>query len=168
MISEQSDRGGGGVIEMPYRQGDWVEVKGNYGEVVKVSMRTLELVTPDDTRVSIPHLQLWNEAIFNANNGGPELQCVADFYLHPQHRADQVRQALHDVAITSPYLQLNQPLAVVVREQPWGTHYRLRAYPVDPRQQFRFVSDLTARGRVALQALGAQPAAVPATVTPAA
>ncbi|EGV19066.1 mechanosensitive ion channel family protein [Thiocapsa marina] len=148
------------VIEMPYRLGDWIEINGTYGEVAKVGMRTVQIVTPDDTRVSIPHLKLWNESIFNANSGGPELQCVADFYLHPLHDAGAVVQALQDVALTSPYLQLDQPIAVVVCEQPWGTHYRLKAYPIDPRQQFRFVSDLTVRGKAILAQLGVKPSAV--------
>jgi small conductance mechanosensitive channel len=74
-------------------------------------------------------------------------------------------QALQDVAITSPYLQLDQPIAVVVCEQPWGTHYRLRAYPIDPRQQFRFSSDLTVRGKAILEQLGAEPAAVASLAT---
>ncbi|UHD16570.1 mechanosensitive ion channel family protein [Thiocapsa bogorovii] len=148
------------VIEMPYRLGDWIEINGAYGEVTKVGMRTVQIVTPEDTRVSIPHLKLWNDSIFNANNGGPELQCVADFYLHPSHDAGAVMQALQDVALTSPYLQLDQPVAVVVCERPWGTHYRLKAYPIDPRQQFRFVSDLTVRGKAILGQLGVQPSAV--------
>jgi small conductance mechanosensitive channel len=36
--------------------------------------------------------------------------------------------------------------AVLEREETWGTKYTLRAYPVDPHQQFRFVTDLTVRG----------------------
>lgn len=50
-----------------------------------------------------------------------------------------------DVALTSPFLQLDKPVAVIVQEKPWGAHYRIRAYPVDPHQQFRFITDLTIR-----------------------
>ncbi len=150
------------VGEMPYRNGDWIEVGGVYGEVRHVGMRTVELVTPDDTVVSIPHSHLWNNPIFNANDGTPRLQCVADFYLHPDHDAAKARQALQDVALTSPYLYLERPIAVIVQEKPWGTHYRLKAYPVDARQQFRFISDLTVRGKAALGGLGARFASAPA------
>lgn len=152
------------VLEMPYRLGDWVEIDGAYGEVTKVGMRAVQLLTPDDTVVTIPHLKLWESSIFNGNDGGPNLQCVADFYLHPRHDAAAVREALQDVALTSPYLQFDQPIAVVLREQPWGTHYRLRAYPIDPRQQFRFLSDLTVRGKAALARLGAEPSVAAAAV----
>lgn len=103
--------------------------------------------------VAIPHQKIWTESVFNANNGGPHLQCVTDFYLHPRHDAAQVRQVLQDVALTSPYLQLEKPVAVIVGKKPWGTHYRVRAYPVDPRHQFRFTTDLTVRGKAALTRL---------------
>jgi small conductance mechanosensitive channel len=145
------------TVELDYRPGDWIRVAGAYGEVKKVGMRTVQVVTPDDDLVSIPHLKLWSEPIHNANNGAPTLQCVADFYLHPDHDAVQVYQTLWDLALTSPFLQLDQPVAVVAQERPWGTHYRIRAYPIHPRQQFRFVTDLTVRGKAALQGVGARP-----------
>lgn len=152
------------VGEMPYRNGDWIEVNGVYGEVQHVGMRTVTIVTPDDTMVSIPHLKIWTELIFNANNGGPSLQCATDFFLHPHHDAAQVRQVLQDVALTSPYLQVNKPVAVIVQEKPWGTRYRLRAYPVDPRQQFRFITDLTVRGKAALSRIEVSFPTLPATM----
>ncbi len=58
-------------------------------------MRAVQIVTPDDTLVSVPPLKLWNDPIVDANGSSPRLQCAADFYLHPQHDAVQVRQALH-------------------------------------------------------------------------
>ena len=149
------------VGEKPYRNGDWIQIDGVYGEVRNVGIRTVQVVTPDDSVVSIPHARLWTGAVSNANDGSPRLQCSADFYLHPEHDASRVRQLLHDVALTSPYLHFDEPIAVVVQERPWGTHYRLKAYPVDARQQFRFVSDLTVRGKAALRRIGARFATAP-------
>jgi len=151
------------VGEAPYRNGDWVEIAGIYGEVTRVGTRAVHLVTPDDNLVTIPHLKLWDEPIANANNGGPQLQCTADFYLDPEHDAAAAREALQDVALTSAYLALDQPIAVVVQECPWGTRYRLRAYPIDARQQFRFTTDLTTRGKAALMRLGIRFATATAT-----
>lgn len=139
------------LYEASFRPGDWIEVEDTYGEVRSIGMRAMEMVTPDDTNVVVPHMKLWNQIIGNANNGTQNLLCVADFYLEPEHEAASVRRTLHDVALTSPYLQLEQPIEVVVQEKPWGTHYRLKAYPIDPRDQFRFVSDLTVRGKSALR-----------------
>jgi small conductance mechanosensitive channel len=154
------------LYEMPYRPGDWIEVNGAYGEVKSINMRSAEIVTPDDTVVVIPHLKLWDQLIFNANDGGANLQCVSDFYLHPRHDAAQVKHTLYDVALTSTFLQIEKPIRVIVLEKPWGTHYRLKAYPIDPRQQFHFITDLTVRGKAALTGLGVEFAAVP-PVSPA-
>ena len=149
------------VAETPYRNGDWVEIDGVYGEVVHVGTRSLQLVTPDDNLVTIPHLKLWDEPISNANNGGPQLQCPTDFHLHPEHDGARVRAALHDVALTSPYVALDRPIVVVAQEKPWATRYRLRAYPIDARQQFLFSTDLTVRGKAELIRLGIAFATVP-------
>lgn len=58
-----------------------------------------------------------------------------------------------------PYL--GKPVNVIVQEKPCGTHYRLKAYPVDCSQQFHFLSDLTVRGKRVLRDLGVEFAVAP-------
>lgn len=142
------------LYEMPYRLGDWITMEDTYGEVKSIGMRSFQIITPDDNVVIIPHLKLWEKKISNANDGTPDLQCMAAFYLHPCHNPKAVMEALEDTALTSSYLQLLKPIRVVVLEKPWATEYRLKAYPVDPRDQFRFITDLTIRGKEALARLG--------------
>ena len=149
------------AYEMPYRPGDWIEVEGQYGEVRRIGMRVVEMVTPNDTVIFVPHLKLWTGLIHNANNGGASLMCVVSFYLTPDHDAFEVRRVLEDVALSSPYLKLTQPVLVLLEEQPWGTHYRIKAYPMDPRQQFQFMSDLTARGKDSLRKMPVSFARIP-------
>jgi small conductance mechanosensitive channel len=154
------------IYERPYRVGDWVTIDGAYGEVQSLSLRALRLYTPDDTVVNIPHIKIWTTNIFNANDGNRNLLCVTHFYVDPDHDAARTRQTLHDVALTSPYLDLNHRIRVIVQEQPWGTHYQLKAYPLDSREQFQFISDLTVRGKDALAKMGVKPAgALPAPTT---
>jgi small conductance mechanosensitive channel len=154
------------VYERPYRVGDWVTVDGAYGEVISMNLRAIRVFTFDDTVVTIPHIKIWEKNIYNANDGKRNLLCVAHFFVDPNHEAALVRQKLHDVALTSPYLDLNHPIRVIVQEQPWGTHYQLKAYPLDGRDQLLFSSDLTVRGKAALAKMGVKPAgALPAPAT---
>ncbi len=138
------------VSERPYRTGDWIEYDGHYGEVRHIGIRTVQIHTSDDSIIFVPHLKMWQESVSNANNGTPSLQCVTRFYLTGDHDVGKARALLCDVALTSPYLRYDRPVSVVINEQPWGVYYQLKAYPVDPRQQFQFISDLTERGRKAL------------------
>ena len=143
------------LVERPYRPGDWVDIGGNYGEVRTMGLRALHVLTPDANMIAIPHSKIWTDNISNSNDGAKTLMCVADFYLEPRHDAALVRSSLQEVALTSAYLDYAQPVVVVLHEQPWGTHYKLRAYPFDMRDQFAFISDLTVRGKIALMDAGA-------------
>lgn len=152
------------ICEHPYRQGDWVRIDGAYGEIKSMGLRALRIATPDDTVVTIPHAKIWNTNIYNANFGKRDHLCVVDFYLHPEHDSVSVRQKLMDVALTSPYLQINRPVSVIVSEKPWGTHYRIKAYPIDNWDEFEFVSDLTMRGKTAIAEMGVKPVLAPVAV----
>jgi small conductance mechanosensitive channel len=145
------------VFERPYRVGDWIQIGDAYGEVISVGFRAAVLRSPDDSVILIPHKKLWDSIIFNDNKGNREHLCVANFYLHPEHDAQEVCLKLREVAVTSPYLHINRPISVIVQEKPWGTHYRLKAYPIDGREQYSFITDLTIRGKMALAELAVRP-----------
>ena len=82
------------------------------------------------------------------------LMCVADFYVHPDHDAEALRDALREVAMTSAYLEYDKPVLVMLADEPFGTHYQVKAYLFDLRDQFAFISDLTARGKQAIRRAG--------------
>ncbi len=149
------------VLENTYQPGDWIEVDGAYGEVKSIDSRAVHLMTPDDTEVIIPHSRLWSASIFNASSGNRSLLCVADFYLHPDHEAFAVRRRLTEVAVSSSYRKPDTPVTVIVLEKPWGTHYRVKAYVKESREQFLLITDLTIRGKEALRAMDIQFAQAP-------
>ena len=142
------------IVERPYRPGDWVEIDGDYGEVRSVGMRSIQIQTAADNTVTIPHDRIWTENISNSNDGSRTLMCIADFYLAPLHDAALIRSVLQDVALTSAYLDYAKPVLIMVSETPWGTHYKLKAYPFDLRDQFSFISDMTVRGKLAIVEAG--------------
>jgi len=135
------------VLENTYQPGDWIEVDGTYGEVKAIAGRAVHLVTADDTEVIVPHSRLWSTSVFNATSGNRSLLCVANFYLHPDHDASAVREKLTEVAALSTYRSPDSAVTVVAMEKPWGTHYRIKAYVRESREQFLFITDLTIRGK---------------------
>ena len=70
-----------------------------------------------------------------------------------------------DLAANSVYRKPTSSTAIVVAEQPWGTEYKLKAYVNESREQFAFTTDLTVRGKAALQALGVRFAHAPYAAT---
>ena len=149
------------IFERPYQPGDWVEIGGDYGEVRAVGMRSIEVRTPSDDIVYIPHDKIWQNNITNSNDGARTLMCVTSFYLDPRHDASLVRTALRDVALTSAYLDYQKPVSVSLQQTEYGTHYKVKAYPFDMRDQFSFITDLTVRGKLAIADCGGEESRVP-------
>lgn len=135
------------VLEKTYQPGDWIEVDGAYGEVKAIAGRAIHLVTADDTEVIIPHSRLWSTSVSNASSGNRTLLCIANFYLHPDHDGSAVREKLMEVAASSSYRTPDSSVTVIAMEKPWGTHYRVKAYVRESREQYVFITDLTIRGK---------------------
>ncbi len=138
------------IIERPYRPGDWVEIADDYGEVKTVGLRAIKILTASDDMITIPHDRIWKDNISNSNDGSYTLMCVVDFYVRHDHDAAIIRAALLDVGLTSAYLSYEKPVMVMLKQTVFGTHYKLKAYPFDMRNQFSFISDLTVRGKKAI------------------
>ena len=68
--------------------------------------------------------------------------------------------------MTSPYTQLQRPVVVIVQEKPWGTHYQLKAYPIDGRDEFQYITDLTIRSKLLFATLDVQPAQIVPALMP--
>jgi len=142
------------ILENTYQPGDWIELDGTYGEVKMIGTRAVHIVTADDTEVIIPHARLWSTSVFNASGGKQSLLCVTDFYLHADHDGGTVCQALAEIGEASSYRKPDTPVTIVATETPWGTHYKIKAYVTESRQQFAMITDLTIRGKERLRTLG--------------
>jgi small conductance mechanosensitive channel len=149
------------VLENTYQPGDWIKVDGHYGEVTAIASRAVHLRTADDSQVIIPHSRFWSESIVNSTGGNHSVVCVANFYLDPNHDASAVRERLKEAAGLSDYRRPDSDVSVTVVERPWGTQYRVKAYVKESRDQFRFISDMTIRGKDAIRQMNIRFAQAP-------
>lgn len=133
------------LFEGSFRMGDRVRIGDHYGEVVDYGLRELRIRTPDDNTVTIPHNTMWTNPISNANSGQLEAQIVTDFYFAHDTDIDFVADILYQAAYSSRYTQLKLPIVVIITERPWATHLKLKAYPMDARDEFVYQTDLVRR-----------------------
>nr|WP_263858073.1 mechanosensitive ion channel family protein [Waterburya agarophytonicola] len=138
-----------GLFESPYGVGDRIKIGEHYGEVVSYGLRSVQIQTPNDNIVTIPHNKIWTEALSNSNAGALEAQVVTEFYFAHEIDVNLVRKILYRVAQTSKYTALKLPIAVVMTEKPWGSSFKLKAYPLDARDEFIYQTDLTVRAKCA-------------------
>ena len=138
-----------GLFEAPYGVGDRIKIGDYYGEVVSYGLRAVRIKTPTDNMITVPHNKIWTEAISNSNAGALEAQVVTKFYFAHEVKVNLVKKILYRVAQTSKYTALKLPIVVVMLEEPWGTIFKLKAYPLDARDEFIYQTDLITRAKQA-------------------
>ncbi|RMF21161.1 MAG: mechanosensitive ion channel family protein [Cyanobacteria bacterium J083] len=131
-----------GIFEYPYGVGDRIKIGEHYGEVVSYGLRAIKIRTPDDSLITIPHNKIWTEAVSNANSGALEAQVVTQFHFAHSVDINLVKKILYRTAYISKYTHLKLPIVVVIEDQPWGTIFRLKSYPLDARDEFIYQTDL--------------------------
>ncbi len=140
----------GGVIilfDRPFQIGDKVEVGKYYGEVTHIGLRTVRIVTPDDSLVSIPNSEIVNTSVSNSNAGEKNCQVVAEFYLPPHIDLISAKKIARRAASVSRYVYLNKPISVVLKNEihegrSW-LKMRLKAYVLDLSYEFAFSTEMT-------------------------
>lgn len=140
----------GGIITLfdrPFQVGDKVEIGGYYGEVKSIGLRSTRIVTPDDSIISIPNGDIMTKSVSNANAGEANCQVVAEIYLPSYIDLDKVRNIAIRAAQVSRFTYLKKPIAVIFKNE---FHHnksviklRLKAYVLDIRYEFAFMSDMT-------------------------
>lgn len=145
------------VFDQPFQVGDKIRVGGTYGEVVSIGLRSTRIVTPDDSRVSVPNAQVVDQQVSNANTGELNCQVVTDLYLPGWADEAKAKRIAFDAAGSSKYVYLNKPIVVLVSDvfkETFLTQIRVKAYVMDPRLEFLFQSDVTERARAGFREAG--------------
>ncbi|MDY7002536.1 MAG: mechanosensitive ion channel [Cyanobacteriota bacterium] len=133
------------LLESPYRVGDRVKIGEHYGEIVRFGLRSFSIQTTEDNNVTVPHNYIWTNTITNVNDGDLEAQVITDFYVSHEVDVKLARRILYQAAYTSKYTQMRLPIFVSLEEKMWGTHFQIKAYPIDARAELAYKSDLTWR-----------------------
>lgn len=134
------------LFDRPFQVGDKIEIGSHYGEVLEIGLRATRLVTPDDSVVSVPNMELMNAAVSNANMGELNCQVVAEIILPLDVDTQKVRKIATEAAQVSKFIYLNKPIVVLFFNEMHQRSYlkmRLKAYVMDIRYEFQFKSDMT-------------------------
>jgi MscS family membrane protein len=135
------------LFDRPFQVGDKIQVGNYYGEVLQIGLRTVRIVTPDDSLVSIPNSEIVNQSVSNSNSGEFSCQVVAEFFLPSTIDLTKLKKIAYRSAAVSKYIYLNKPIAVILKNEIHQGRsvlkMRLKAYVLDLRYEFAFMSEMT-------------------------
>ncbi len=146
------------ILDKPFQVGDKIDVDGNYGEVTEIGLRSVRIVTEDDSVVTIPNAEMMNKSVSNSNSSALDCQVVAELFLDNSIDIGAVSEVCKKAAMTSKYTYLNKPIFVHATRGTLGPRdfvkIRLKAYVLDIRFEQELRSDMTNLAMGELRRLG--------------
>jgi len=142
----------GGIMIMfdrPFQLGDRVSFGGQYGDVIKVGLRSIKLRTLDDSIVTIPNNMFLNEITSSGNYGALNMQIMVDFLIGIDQDVHRARDIVREAGVMSNYVYLPNPVEVIVSQIAVDSlvalRLRLKAYVLDTDLEKAFETDVTLR-----------------------
>jgi small-conductance mechanosensitive channel len=149
------------LLDRPFQVGDRVTFDGHYGDITSIGLRSVRLVTLDDTQITIPNNNFLTDSVASANAGAVDMMVEIDLLIGIDQDVEEARRLLREVLTTSRYVNLNRRRSVSVREVISDTYFatrvRARAYVHDLHYENAFVTDVTMRAREAFREAAIRP-----------
>lgn len=152
------------LFDRPFQVGDRVTFGGQYGEITRIGLRSVRLVTLDDSTVTIPNNRFLTDVVVSGNAGNLDMQIVTDFWVALDTDIDVAKRIVYEAASTSRFVYLEKPVVVlvsdVVEANYLATRLRCKAYVLDIKYEMAFQTDVTERVKAAFREQDVRPPAM--------
>ena len=152
------------LIDKPFQVGDRVGFEGAYGEIRHIGLRSVRLVTLDDSQVTIPNNKFLTEAVSSGNAGELEMLVQVDFLIGVDQDLVRAKRIVQEALTSSRYMHLKLPWTVLVSSVTQDSYFAIRlrakAYVLDVKFEKAYESDVTERVIEGFRDSGIKPPAV--------
>lgn len=152
------------MFDRPFQVGDRVQYGGEYGDIIKIGLRSVRMNTLDHNVVTIPNNKVLTDVTSSGNYGALEMQVPMDFYIGPDQDAQLGVTLIREACLTSPYVFLERPVPVFVKQlivnDYVAVQLKARPYVFDCKNEKPFETDVHLRVLRAFKKHGIQPPAV--------
>jgi small-conductance mechanosensitive channel len=152
------------MFDRPFQVGDRVSYGGEYGDIIKIGLRSVRMNTLDHNIITIPNNKVFTDVTSSGNYGALEMQVAMDFYIGVDQDAKLAAEIIREACLTSPYVYLDQPIPVLARQvilQDYvAFHLKVRPYVFDCKYEKPFETDIHFRVLEAFRDRGIGPPAV--------
>ncbi len=102
------------AIFQPFRVGDFVDFRGDYGQVEDLTLRHTVIRTSDNRRIIVPNSIMGAEPIINWSIREPEITWSIDFDLEKASDIDRARDIILEAARIHPLVLKDKPMNVLL------------------------------------------------------
>lgn len=144
------------IFDKPFQVGDRVEFAGQYGDIIKIGLRSVRMNTLDHNIITIPNNKVLTDVTSSGNWGALEMQTPFDFYVGIDQDIELAVELIREACLTSPYVFLERPVPVLVKQvilhDYVAMHIKARPYVFDCKYEKPFETDVHLRVAKAFRA----------------
>jgi small-conductance mechanosensitive channel len=137
------------LVDRPFQVGARVAFGQWYGEIRHIGLRSVRLMTLDDTQVTIPNNLFLTDVVASGNAGAVDMMIQMDFHIGIDQDVDRAKAIVREALISSRFVNLSRRWTVTVSEVFGGScpalRLRAKAYVLDVRFEKAFETDVTER-----------------------
>lgn len=137
------------LIDRPFQVGDRVAFAGYYGEIVEIGLRTVRLVTLDDSLITIPNNKFLTDPVSSGNSGALDMLVQVDFHIGADQDLGLAKRLVGEALTATRFAYLQKPWAVVISQVVLGDMIALRlrakVYVLDVKYEKALETDVTER-----------------------
>lgn len=134
------------MFDRPFQVGDRVSCGGEYGDIVKIGLRSVRMLTLDHNVITIPNNKVFTDVTSSGNYGELEMQVAMDFYIGIGEDANLAAEIIREACLSSPYVYLGRPVPILAMQLILNNyvafHLKARPYVFDCKYEEQFRTDV--------------------------
>jgi small-conductance mechanosensitive channel len=152
------------MFDRPFQVGDRVQYGGEYGDIIKIGLRSVRMNTLDHNIVTIPNNKVLTDVTASGNYGALEMQVPMDFFIGVDQDIELACALVEEACLTSRFCFLDNPVPVlakqVIIQNYVAFQLKARPYVLDVKYEKAFETDVHIRVQKAFHDKGILPPAV--------
>jgi small-conductance mechanosensitive channel len=152
------------MFDRPFQVGDRVAYGGEYGDIIKIGLRSVRMNTLDHNIITIPNNKIFTDVSSSANYGALEMQVAMDFFVGMDQDVTLAAEIIREACLTSPYVFLDRPIPVLAKQVVLHDYIafqiKARPYVFDCKYEKPFETDVHFRVLEAFRQNGIHPPAL--------
>jgi small-conductance mechanosensitive channel len=151
------------MFDRPFQVGDRVNYGGEYGDIIKIGLRSVRMNTLDHNIVTIPNNKVLTDVTSSGNYGALEMQVAMDFFIGVDQNVELACELVREACVTSRFCFLDNPVPVSAKQAIFQEYVvfalKARPYVLDVKYEKAFETDVHIRVQKAFREKGIEPPA---------
>ncbi|MCC6903402.1 MAG: mechanosensitive ion channel [Polyangiaceae bacterium] len=152
------------MFDRPFQVGDRVEYAGQYGDIIKIGLRSVQMNTLDHNIVTIPNNKVLTDVTSCGNYGALEMQVPMTFHVGIDQDVMKAREIVREACLSSQYVFLGREVPVLTKQILVQSYFafeiKARPYVLDTKYEKAFETDVHLRVTEAFRREGILPPAL--------